>query len=277
MIDLRDGLRDVARSALPKTHTSPDAPRLEWRTIEASGAAQGAKSLLTACALRAPYELLDGPSMLLPTVRAPVEVGPLVLALGGVPRAQQRTWASWENSRVAERRSGITGCGDSAIVAAMFASGIESGVILERFARFPETRLYRQMLRAYAASRCTRRGGKGDYFHSSQLAILGGDGIAVLPRSIAHDVIGYFVPDDTELERLPPRLSICAADLAAGRLVSFTFGSLHAALSAVCAPLKLRRARGSSPSFSSAPNMSSETSRRRASSRFARTRSFTRS
>jgi NTE family protein len=165
------------------------------------------------------------------------QVESIVLCLGGgAARAASHAGVLAVLEERGIKISGIAGSSGGALVGAMRARGMSPEEIVERFAAFTDTRVYRGMMRAYVTFLGqSRRGGRAIRHRAlgeSSLPFYSEDKLAAVPQTLLEEFVTYFVGPDCDFSTLAMPMAVSATDLVEGRAVALSHGSLHAALTA---------------------------------------------
>jgi NTE family protein len=160
---------------------------------------------------------------------------PVVLALcGGAAMAAAHVGAL---SGIEDLRGKIAGIGATsagALVAAMYAAGMDREAMLERFLSLSASPVYREIRNAYAAARIRARTDRRG-LSRARLGFASTEEVAVADADVLRALVEHFVPRDRPIESMRIRLAFCATDLVAGRATYISHGSLHDGLMAACA------------------------------------------
>ncbi len=195
-------------------------------------------------AMRHPSELLDS-ARRAPAVQDPPAPSarstahllsrPVALALcGGAAMAAAHVGVLGALEQLDCKISGIGATSAGALVAAMYATGMDATAMLERFVSLSDSEVYDRIRSAYAATRSrARRAGLSR--SRARLGFASTQEIAVADDSVLRALVEHFVPRDQPIESMRIRLAFCATDLIAGCTSYISHGSLHDGLMAACA------------------------------------------
>ncbi|MEM9455545.1 MAG: patatin-like phospholipase family protein [Myxococcota bacterium] len=161
--------------------------------------------------------------------------GPVVLALcGGAAMAAAHIGVIAALEELGTKITGISATSAGALVAAMYASGMDRDAMLDRFVSLRQSPVFAQIREAYAAnrvrSRVDRRG-----LSRTRVGFASIEEVAVTDDSLLRALVQHFVPCDRPIEGMPIRLALCGTDLVAGRTTYISHGSLIGGLMAACA------------------------------------------
>jgi NTE family protein len=162
----------------------------------------------------------------------------VVLALGGgAARAMAHLGVLRVLKRAGVKVAGVAGTCAGAIVGAMFASGLDEELLVDRFVGFAGSPLYKQMRAAFQRHlpRIKAARTKERFFHGSSLAFLSDTDRSALGDDLLAAFVEHFVGSDRTIESLKLPFAACATDLVSGRQVTLSYGSLSSALRASCA------------------------------------------
>jgi NTE family protein len=134
---------------------------------------------------------------------------------------------------------GIAGCSAGALVGAMITRGMAPAQVVERFADFASTSIYRTMRRAYAqfmlSERAERGRARARYLGATSQAFYSEAVLGSVPDELLQAFVEHFVGPDCDMAQMSLPFSVVATDLVEGRSVVLSHGSLHTALAASCA------------------------------------------
>jgi len=160
---------------------------------------------------------------------------PLVLALcGGAAMAAAHVGVVSALEQLEAKISGIGATSAGALVAAMYAAGMDRSAMLERFLSLPSSEVYGQIRSAYATTRA-RALSEGRGLSRARIGFANAQDLAVTDDTVLRALVEHFVERDRPIESMRIRLAFCATDLIAGRTTYISHGSLHDGLMAACA------------------------------------------
>ena len=156
---------------------------------------------------------------------------PVVLALcGGAAMAAAHVGVIAGLTDLEAQISGIGATSAGALVAAMYAAGMNREEMLSKFLTLSTSAVYAEIKKAYASIRVHgRKSGR------TRLGFASSDELAVADDDVLRALVEHFVPRDRPIESMRVRLAFCATDLVGGRTTYISHGSLHDGLMAACA------------------------------------------
>jgi NTE family protein len=161
--------------------------------------------------------------------------GPVALALcGGAAMAAAHVGVIAGLEDLGAKITGIGATSAGALVAAMYAAGMDRAAMLDRFLTLSTSPVYAEIRNAYAATRIRDRKDRRG-MSRSRLGFASMDELAVAGDDVLRALVEHFVPRDRPIESMRIRLAFSATDLVSGGTTYISHGSLHDGLMAACA------------------------------------------